>query len=114
MWLKEGDNNTKFFHDSANAHKRSNHTDQLEVQGKIIKKLDRVREEIIQFYEKLYSETKRSRPDENLLNGVSISEEERTQLQARFDEHEVYKCLKLQAIEKAPGPDGYIGFFTQC
>lgn len=29
LWLKEGDNNTKFFHISANAHKRSNCIDQL-------------------------------------------------------------------------------------
>ena len=72
LWLKEGDNNTKFFHNSANSHKRSNHIDQLEVEGKIITERDRVREEIIKFYEKLYFETEKWRPDGNLLNCPSI------------------------------------------
>lgn len=49
LWLKEGDNNTKFFHNTANAHKKSNCIDQLEVQGEIVKEPDRVKEEIIQF-----------------------------------------------------------------
>ena len=69
--MKEGDNNIKFFH-NANAHKRSNHIDQLEVEGKIITERDRVREEIIKFYEKLYFETEKWRPDGNLLNCPSI------------------------------------------
>lgn len=32
LWLKEGDNNAEFFHNSTNAHKRSNYIDLLEVQ----------------------------------------------------------------------------------
>ena len=57
----------------------------------------------------------RWRPDGNLVNCPSISEEERSQLQAKFEEQEVYKCLKLCAIDKAPGPDGYtMGFFIKC
>lgn len=37
LWLKEGDNNTKFFHNSANAHKRSNYIDHLQVQVGLFK-----------------------------------------------------------------------------
>lgn len=47
LWLKEGDNNTKFFNNSANAHKRSNHIDHLEIQGESTREPGRIKEEII-------------------------------------------------------------------
>ncbi|WMV36297.1 hypothetical protein MTR67_029682 [Solanum verrucosum] len=52
--LWEGDKNTKFYHQSANAYKRYNHIDKLEVQGETIVELARVKEEIVEFYNKLY------------------------------------------------------------
>lgn len=52
LWLKEGDNNTKFFHNSANSHKRSNHIDQLEVEGKTITEPDRVMRKLSSFMRK--------------------------------------------------------------
>jgi len=85
LWLKEGDNNTKFFHNSANAHKRSNCIDQLEV--------DKVTKEIIQIYKKLYTEIERWRPVGNMINCPTISEAKKVQLQAKFEE-EVLSCLK--------------------
>ncbi|WMV26741.1 hypothetical protein MTR67_020126 [Solanum verrucosum] len=65
LQLKEGDNNAKFFNNSTNAHKRSNYIDLLEVQRGTLKEPDRVKEEIIQFYKKLYTETERWRPAGN-------------------------------------------------
>lgn len=55
LWLKEGDRNTSYFHKLANAHRRSNHIDQLVVQGTTIMDPERIKEEIIGFYEKLYT-----------------------------------------------------------
>lgn len=49
LWLKEGDKNTKFFHQFANAHKRYNHIDQLVVQGESIVELVRLKEEASTF-----------------------------------------------------------------
>uniref|UniRef100_A0A0V0HVN8 Putative ovule protein n=1 Tax=Solanum chacoense TaxID=4108 RepID=A0A0V0HVN8_SOLCH len=114
LWLKEGDNNTKFFHNSANAHKRSNCIDQLEVQGETVKEPDKVKKEIIQFYKKLYTETERWRLAGNMINCPTVSPAEKVQLQAKFEE-EVLSCLKKCAIDKSPGPDGYtMGFFIKC
>lgn len=56
LWLKEGDRNTKFFHQTANARKRYNHIDQLKVQGTTIAEPNSTKEEIISFYKKLYRE----------------------------------------------------------
>ncbi|WMV41830.1 hypothetical protein MTR67_035215 [Solanum verrucosum] len=57
LWLKEGDRNTKFFHKVANAHKRFNYIDQLMVQGELTEESTRIESAIIDFYQKLYSET---------------------------------------------------------
>lgn len=55
LWLKEGDRNTSYFHKLANAHRRSSHIDQLVVQGTTIMDPERIKGEIIGFYEKLYT-----------------------------------------------------------
>jgi len=102
LWLKEGDRNTKFFHQTANAHKRYNHIDQLEVQGENITEPNRIKEEIISFYKKMYIEPEGWRPSVNISNHPTITVGENEALQADFEEQEVLECLKMCAIDKAP------------
>nr|XP_009781800.1 PREDICTED: uncharacterized protein LOC104230638 isoform X1 [Nicotiana sylvestris]XP_016465708.1 PREDICTED: uncharacterized protein LOC107788542 isoform X3 [Nicotiana tabacum] len=56
LWLKEGDRNTKYFHRTANAHKRYNNIDQLTVEGETLQCPEDIKREIIRFYKKLYTE----------------------------------------------------------
>lgn len=77
LWLKEGDRNTKFFHITANAHKRSNNIDQLVTHGETIELPDRIKSEIIDFYKILYTKAEGWRPAINLDNCPVISEEEK-------------------------------------
>ena len=86
MWLKEGDRNTKFFHQTANAHKRCNNIDQLEVQGETITEPNRIKEEIISFYKKLYIEPEDWRPAGNISNHPTITEGETEALLEDFEE----------------------------
>jgi len=90
LWLKEGDRNTKFFHQTANAHKRYNHIDQLEVQGETISEPNRIKEEIISFYKKLYTEPEEWRPSENISNHHTIIADENEVLHVAFEEQEVF------------------------
>lgn len=53
LWFKEGDKNTKVFHQSANAHKRYNHIGKLDVQGENIVEPARIKEDIVKVYTKL-------------------------------------------------------------
>ena len=54
LWLKEGDNNTKFFHKMANSHQRFNYMERVEVDGVVCEEAPEVREKVVQFYESLY------------------------------------------------------------
>ena len=56
LWLKEGDNNTKFFHKIANSYQRYNYMKLVEVDGIAYEKALEVREKVVQFYESLYQE----------------------------------------------------------
>lgn len=115
LWLKQGDKNTKFFHKMANAHRRYNHIDKLEVRGQTTTNSEEIRKEIIGFYQKLYAELETWRPNFNLVRGNFLSEEESTWLQREFEEQEVVEYPKSCASDKAPGPDGFaMGFFQKC
>ena len=47
--IKEGDNNTKFFHKMVNSHRRYNHLSFLEVDGVIYEKEAEVAAQVVQF-----------------------------------------------------------------
>lgn len=55
LWLKKGDRNIKFIHQTANAHKRCNNIDQLVVNDETIEEPGRIKSEIIEFYKNLYT-----------------------------------------------------------
>jgi hypothetical protein len=62
LWLKEGDNNTKFFHKMANSHRRYNYMENLEVDGVVYEEIQDIRNQAVHFYELLYQENEGWRP----------------------------------------------------
>jgi len=83
------------------------------VEGNSISDPEDIKGEIINFYQKLYTETEQWRPEFKLQGLETISEEERDWLQTHFEEAEVLKCIKSCASDKAPGPDGFPMCFFQ-
>lgn len=42
------------------------------------------------------------------MQGITcINEDEKEELQKQIEEEEILECIKLCAMEKAPGPDGF-------
>ena len=58
LCIKEGDNNTKFFHKMANSHRRYNHLRTLEVDGVVFEEESKETNQVVQFYKNLYKESK--------------------------------------------------------
>ena len=62
LCIKEGDNNTKFFHKMTNSQRRYNHISMLEVDGVIYEDESEMTNQIVQFYKNLYKESEEWRP----------------------------------------------------
>jgi hypothetical protein len=54
--LKEGDKNSKYFHKIANSHRRHNSIRQLSINGEISTDQRAIKEQIVDFYQHLFSE----------------------------------------------------------
>ncbi|XP_065639159.1 uncharacterized protein LOC112036069 [Quercus suber] len=113
--LKEGDNNTRFFHRLANSHRRANHIRSIEVDGVLYEDESAVKSQVIQFYQNLYTETGMWRPTVDGLEFACIGEDERLSLEREFSREEVTQALMEMEGDKAPGPDGFtMAFFQKC
>ena len=54
LFIKERDNNTRFFHRLANSHRRTNQIRGVEVEGALYEDESEVTNPIVDFYRKLY------------------------------------------------------------
>ena len=61
-FIKEGDNNTQFFHRIANSHRRTNQIREVEVDGFRYEDELEVTDHVVDFYKKLYQEPEAWRP----------------------------------------------------
>ena len=114
LFVKEGDNNTRFFHRLANSHRNANLIKRLEVDGVIYEDEADVRYQLVLFYQGLFEENEVWSPTMDGLDFACIGEEERVSLEKEFSEEEVIQVLREMEGDKAPGPDGFImAFFSQ-
>ena len=112
LWLREGDNNTKFFHKMANSNRRRNRVQVIEVDGVSYEDEAEIREQMVSFYTNLYQESEVWRPNVDGLPFATIGEEDYRLLERNFDKEEVCGVLRDLQGEKAPGLDGFtMAFF---
>ena len=58
MFLKEGDNNIRFFHRLVNSHRRANIMRGVEVDGIMYEVESDIQDQVVGFYKSLYQEPK--------------------------------------------------------
>ena len=113
--MKEGDNNTWFFHRLANSHRNANQIKRIEVDVVLYEDESNVHSQIVLFYQGLYKETEVGRPTMDGLDFACIEEDERLSLEKEFTKEEVIQVLREMEGDKAPGPDGFtMAFFQKC
>jgi hypothetical protein len=115
LWLKKGDSNTRFFHKVAYSHWRYNHVEGLRINGILSHNPVEIKDHVVQFYQRLYSERSTWRPRMDNQVFSSIDEEEKNWLERDFEKDEVWEVLKGMEGDKARGSDGFtIAFFQSC
>ena len=115
IWLKEGDNNTRFFHQLANSNRRKNYLSSLEVDGHIFEDKQDIKEQVVHFYHSLYQESDPWRPEVDGLAFDSIDPIDRDLFERPFEKEEVFQVLQNMEGDKAPRPDGFtMAFFKKC
>ena len=72
--LKEGDDNTRFFHRLANSHRRTNHIGRVEVEGVLYEDDREVQDLVVEFYRNLYQELESWRPTIDGLEFACLDE----------------------------------------
>ena len=113
LCIKEGNNNTKFFHKVANSRRRYNHISMLEVNEVIYEEESEMVDQAVQFYKNLYKESEEWRPFVEGLEFDQIVGLERGWLERRFEQEEVFRAVKELEGDKAPGSDGFLfGFLS--
>ena len=107
LWLKEGDNNTKFFHRMANAHSRRNWLSRLKVDDCWhTEELD-LKNSVVGAFKNLYTEEGGWRPGVEGLPFMRLDSYEAEGLEIPFTEREVFAALSDLGKDKAPGLDGF-------
>ena len=89
LFVKEGDNNTRFFHRLANFHRRANQINNIEVDGVVYEDEMEVRSQVVHFYQVLYQEIEMRHPSMDGLDFSYIEEDEKLSLERVFSKEEV-------------------------
>ncbi|WKA03336.1 hypothetical protein VitviT2T_021451 [Vitis vinifera] len=115
-WVKEGDCNSKFYHKVANGRRNRKYIKELENErALVLKNAESITEEILHYFEKLYTNPTGESWGVEGLDWSTISEENALRLDSPFTEEEISKAIFQLDRDKALGPDGFtIAVFQEC
>ncbi|XP_058727126.1 uncharacterized protein LOC131598556 [Vicia villosa] len=107
-WLNEGDSNSGFFHKAMKERRRHNHIGPITSSRGLLESVNEVKEEVFSHFACKFEETDRNRPSLEGIPFRSISMEERSFLEAPFEESEIKEAAVvssfLSLIPKSSSP----------
>ncbi|XP_058761354.1 uncharacterized protein LOC131634746 [Vicia villosa] len=115
-WLKEGDSNTKYFHQAIKERRRRNNIVAVHLEdGSLIEDVVGIRKEVLQEFKARFKEAIAIRPTLENEGFMKLSLEDRDFLEAEFSREEIKAAVWDSDGEKCPGPDGFnLGFIQNC
>ena len=112
-WLKEGDENSKYFHRCVKARMARNSLKALKVEGVWVEKSMNVRREVVTYFRKQVEEDRRERPTLDGVNFATLTEEENRDLVAPFSSVEIDAVVKASDGNKSSGPNSFNFAFSK-
>ena len=105
-WLKEGDNNSNYFHRLINHRRRQNAIQGLFINGVWVHDPSSVKNAALHYFKSRFAEENTSRPTLDGVQFPSLPQREKESLVARFSEVEIKSAVWDCGGDKSPGPDG--------
>lgn len=114
FWLREGDDNTRFFHASASAKRKANRICFLNNdEGERIESQEGMCDIVRDYFTKLFTEAESTTEMANATSHRRISMEQNVMLTEEFNFEEFTTAVKQMHPDKAGGPDGLNPAFFQ-
>lgn len=115
-WIKEGDENSRFFHSIVNWRRKMNSVRGLHIQGSWVEDTTVVKNEIKRFFEKRFMEEENQcKISFEGLDFNTLNELQAAKLVEIFFEEEIKEAVWDCEGNKCPGPDGYnFSFIKAC
>ncbi|XP_048491257.1 uncharacterized protein LOC125492645 [Beta vulgaris subsp. vulgaris] len=113
-WLKEGNRNTKFFHDVASNKRRKNTIGSIDTDGETMNDPSRIKSEAVNFFKNIFRDNFASRPVFEDLQFNQLSHEQATSLTQPFSNEEIDAAVASCDSNKAPRPDGFKFVKSAC
>ena len=107
LWLKEGDNNIRFFHKMTNVHNRRNWLSKLKVNGCWYTEENDLKNRVGGAFKKLYTDERGWHPCVEGLSFMRLASNEAKGLEIPFSKGEVFAALSNLGKDKASGPDDF-------
>ncbi|PNX64854.1 hypothetical protein L195_g054234, partial [Trifolium pratense] len=115
VWLKDGDRNTKFFHNKASQRSKVNNIKKIKDEdGVWWRGEEQVEKVFINYFEELFSSSNPSNIEETceVVKG-KLSDNHKTWCEKEYTKEEVKEAIHQMHPIKAPGPDGLPALFFQ-
>jgi hypothetical protein len=106
-WVKEGDSNSRYFHESIKSRRRRNQLVALKNGDNWVQGVEEVKEFVKTFFESNFKESWECRPNLNGLQFQTLEDGDNLLLTAPFSTEEVKEAIWSSDGNKCPGPAGF-------
>ncbi|XP_058751681.1 uncharacterized protein LOC131624783 [Vicia villosa] len=107
LWLSEGDDNTRYFHNSLKDRRRRNSICSIATSEGRLEGVEDIKKFTFKHFESFFKEENPCRPELSGINLNSLSSLDSSALEKPFEEDEVKEAIWSCDGNKSPGPDGF-------
>ncbi|KAJ9556730.1 LOW QUALITY PROTEIN: hypothetical protein OSB04_011344 [Centaurea solstitialis] len=106
-WLKEGDENIKFFHLASKARERKIFIHGLTIDDMWTEDQGKIKSHTLEFFKRKFAKRNDYAPKLKMHRLPKLTEEEAADLEKSVSEEEVFNAIKVCGKNKSSGPDGF-------